>query len=398
MIGAQVPHHRHLVRALVELRLVEGDREGTHRSRCEAAHQGHDARGIQAAAQVGADRHVGAQLQAHGVHQALAQFAHGLVDAGKMRGARLLRRGEDPVPVARERLPAVRLDCQQVPRRQALHPFPRGVRIQRRPIAEGLQQPGHGQARVPRQGREQRPRLRGEPQRAAGPAPVQRPDAGAVARQHQPPAFAVPKRDRKLAVEVFDEAVAVAVVQVDDHLGVGTRVEHVPPRLEVGAQFDEVEDLAVEDRPHRARRVVDRLVASGQVDDRQPRVRQPHAGPDMEAVAVGPPVRQGADHPFQQRPFRANGHGVTDVACQPAHASVPSARGRRACDRPGHHPGLRHQHASQVTPSWWIQSFSSPGMASRCGPTRPSVGTKKVTKQARPRWFMRSSVPGMSLM
>src|SRR3546814_5293383 len=73
---------------------------------------------------------------------------------------------------------------------------------------------------------------------------------------------------------MLDEAVAIAVVEVDDNFCVRARVEHMPARLEFGAQLDEVEDLAVEHRPHRACGVVDRLVAGGQVDDRKSRVRQ----------------------------------------------------------------------------------------------------------------------------
>src|SRR3546814_7410995 len=84
---------------------------------------------------------------------------------------------------------------------------------------------------------------------------------------------------------MLDEAVAIAVVEVDDNFCVRARVEHMPARLEFGAQLDEVEDLAVEHRPHRACGVVDRLVAGGQVDDRKSRVRQADAGFGVEAVA-----------------------------------------------------------------------------------------------------------------
>src|SRR3546814_8928171 len=62
-------------------------------------------------------------------------------------------------------------------------------------------------------------------------------------------------------LEMLDEAVAIAVVEVDDNFCVRARVEHMPARLEFGAQLDEVEDLAVEHRPHRACGVVDRLVS-----------------------------------------------------------------------------------------------------------------------------------------
>src|SRR3546814_16771188 len=88
---------------------------------------------------------------------------------------------------------------------------------------------------------------------------------------------------------MLDEAVAIAVVEVDDNFRVRARVEHMPVRLEFGAQLDEVEDLAVEHRPHRACGVVDRLVAGGQADERTSRVRQADAGFGGAHVAVQAP-------------------------------------------------------------------------------------------------------------
>src|SRR3546814_6381183 len=79
---------------------------------------------------------------------------------------RVRRVGERPVPVACQRFAAVCFDGQHVPRRQAVDALPRGVRIQRRPVAESLQQTAHGQLRAPGYRREQRLGLRCEPQRA----------------------------------------------------------------------------------------------------------------------------------------------------------------------------------------------------------------------------------------
>ena len=74
VVGAEVAHHRLLVLALVELGVLEGDRERAHRRVGEAADHRDDAGRIESAAEVGADRHVGAQLQAHRVDQQLAQL------------------------------------------------------------------------------------------------------------------------------------------------------------------------------------------------------------------------------------------------------------------------------------------------------------------------------------
>ena len=57
---------------------------------------------------------------------------------------------------------------------------------------------------------------------------------------------------------------------MDQDLGVALRAERVPPGLEPVPQRGEVVDLAVEDRPDRAVLVRERLMAPGQVDDRQP--------------------------------------------------------------------------------------------------------------------------------
>jgi hypothetical protein len=69
--------------------------------------------------------------------------------------------------------------------------------------------------------------------------------------------------------------------------------------FELGAQLDVVEYLAVEDRPDRAVLVRDGLIASGQVDDGEARMRETY-GPILEETeAVRPPVPDGMDHAFE---------------------------------------------------------------------------------------------------
>ena len=124
-------------------------------------------------------------------------------------------------------------------------------------------------------------------------------DSRPVPGQHQPLPARIPQGDGELTVEILHEAVAMAVVQVDDDLGVRPGVEHVAGGLEFRAQLDVVEDLAVEYRPHIAVRVVDRLISGGQIDDRQSGMREPHARLCMEAITVRPTVREGVDHAGQ---------------------------------------------------------------------------------------------------
>ena len=61
-----------------------------------------------------------------------------------------------------------------------------------------------------------------------------------------------------------------------------------PRCLELGAQLDVVEDLAVEDDPDRAVFVVDRLLAAREVDDAQARVRQPDGPLSWNPKPSGP--------------------------------------------------------------------------------------------------------------
>ncbi|MFO1426571.1 MAG: hypothetical protein U1F11_06280 [Steroidobacteraceae bacterium] len=102
---------------------------------------------------------------------------------------------------------------------------------------------------------------------------------------------------------------------MDDDLGVGLRVEAVTQRLELRAQLGVVEDLAVENDPHRAILVADRLAAGGEVDDAEPRVREPDSRGRVEAVAVRAAVMQRRDHGFQQVPA---GMAAGSPAARPA--------------------------------------------------------------------------------
>lgn len=71
----------------------------------------------------------------------------------------------------------------------------------------------------------------------------------------------------------------------------------------LGAKLDEVEYLPVEDHADRARLVVNGLVASLQVDDREPRMRETDPGFDVDTSGVWTPVMQCGNHARQQRPL-----------------------------------------------------------------------------------------------
>ncbi len=86
-----------------------------------------------------------------------------------------------------------------------------------------------------------------------------------------------------------------------DHLGVALGVEHMAQRLQFRDQLLVVVDFAVEYHHHRAVFVEQRLLAGGNVDDRQAPVTQADAGLDMQAALVRPAVQLRIVHALQHR-------------------------------------------------------------------------------------------------
>ena len=94
---------------------------------------------------------------------------------------------------------------------------------------------------------EDRLQLRAEEQVTAALRNVQRLDANAIARQHQP-AFGIrPQRDAKHAAQPA-EAIRVPFQEgVQNGLGIAVADENVPQRFQLAAQLHVVVDFAVED-------------------------------------------------------------------------------------------------------------------------------------------------------
>ena len=72
-------------------------------------------------------------------------------------------------------------------------------------------------------------------------------DAEPVAHQQQAVLRHVVQRKRKHTVQVFDKAVAVFAVSVEDSFAIGMRTEHMAARFQLDAQLDVVVNLAVGD-------------------------------------------------------------------------------------------------------------------------------------------------------
>ena len=93
--------------------------------------------------------------------------------------------------------------------------------------------------------------------------------------------------------------VAPFLVPVHEHLGVATRAERVAGALELVHELAVVVDLAVLDDDDRAVLVRDRLVAAGQVDDREPARGDADALVRVHALRVGAAMDERLRHRTQ---------------------------------------------------------------------------------------------------
>ena len=106
---------------------------------------------------------------------------------------------------------------------------------------------------------------------------------------------------------------------MNDHLGVAARVEYVAERLQLRDQLLVVVDLAVEDDDDRAVLVVERLLARGEVDDRQSAVAKPDARLEVQPLAVRTAMRLRVVHALQQRAIEVAACASVEEAGDAAH-------------------------------------------------------------------------------
>ena len=116
---------------------------------------------------------------------------------------------------------------------------------------------------------QQRLQFRREQERLAGLDVVQRLLAHAIAPQEQSLPAHIPDREREHAVQTLDAGIAVFLVEMHQHFGVGPGAKSMTARFQLRPQLLEVVDLAVEDHPEGAVFVAHRLMAAGEIDDRQ---------------------------------------------------------------------------------------------------------------------------------
>ena len=117
-----------------------------------------------------------------------------------------------------------------------------------------------------------------------------------IARRQQRTTPAVPERQREHAADSLQEALAVFLVSVNQHLDVGLRAELVSASDELALDFLKVVDLAVRHQLNRAVLVGERLLAAREIDDRQPPHRQADARQHDAPLFIGSPMVQRPHH------------------------------------------------------------------------------------------------------
>jgi hypothetical protein len=302
----------HLLREgrLVEARIVEGDRARVDRIVRNAGHRGDDRAGVDAAGQEGPQRHLGDQAQLHRLFEAMAQFR------ARVLGADGVVEREAHVPVGqgrRHRLAAAPQQRMRGGQLQRLleHRAWLGDVTEREVLLDGERveravEPAVGQHRL---------QLRAESHPAVvEQCVVHRLDAHPVARQEEALLVLVPESEGEHAAQLVDAAFAPGLPGVHDALGVALRVEHIAQGLQFRHQRLVVVDLAVEDDGDRPVRVEQRLLAGGDVDDRQPTVAHAEPRLDVQAAFIGSTVVLRIVHPLQHGPLgSALGAGVEEA-------------------------------------------------------------------------------------
>ncbi len=295
---------------------VEGDREGLEPGRGHRRGDRRDDRAVETTGEIGADRHVGAHAQARGVLEQGAQLLarRGLVAVGgRGLGIGVVERPPRPQPhaggVDQSRLGGLQLE----------HVAERRARGDRRPQGEDLIERGLVEDGLDAGHLQERLDLGGEGEGAADAGPVERAHAHAVAGHEQGAAAGIEDDEGEVAVEQRQEVLTVDVPQMKQHLGVAGSSEAAAARLEIAAQLDPVEDLAVEGDGRAAVGEGHGLAAVAEADDRQAGMAEAAAVGDEVAVLVGAAMPDGAHHAHEKGLARSAAGGVTEIACESAH-------------------------------------------------------------------------------
>jgi hypothetical protein len=295
VLAAEEARHLALPACLVVLGVLEAQGEGAEARARRAEPERGDDRAVEASGEVAADRHVRAQhAQARRPLERRAQRLGGVLErAAEGEAVALLGEARRPVAALLPRAVAV---APHVAGAELFDAAEHGLRRDDGPERERLvESPRIEGARQRRRRGEDRLHLAREEHAPVVLGHVERAHAHAVAAEHELAAPRVPERDRPLAVEALERPFAPLLPRVDDDLGVAPRPEAVAALLELRAQVEVVEDLAVVGDPERAVLVREGLLPGREVDDREPRVRQadPVVAVDAELVRAAVSERGG---------------------------------------------------------------------------------------------------------
>ena len=310
VIGGKLARDIGRIRQFAETALLEADRKSFHGHAGMARHQGHHRRGIDAAGQKGAERHIRNHADAH-------RFVEFFQESGD-------RVGRQAACHAR---PAVGRRVIHVLAQHAV--FPGGGRTGRE-FADAVEQGGRtGRIAVSEiipdgvfvglrahagQG-QQRLDFGAESEPAFVLPQEQRLLAERVARHEQAIIARIPDGERKHAAKVPHAILAPLHVGVDDGFGIGSGAETVAQRDQLLAQWLVIVDFAIEDDLHVARLVAQRLVAGSDIDNRQAPVQQAHlprtvgGGGLQHAGVIRAAVRDGAPHGLERGQLAGVGRG-----------------------------------------------------------------------------------------
>ena len=333
------------------------------------AREGHQRRGVEAAAQVEGDRHVGAEAEPHRLLERGAQ----LLGAGGVLAVE--RRVEAPIAPQRD---GAALDDHQVAGRERAHALEHRARGREVLVGRHVRERAGVPARLDAH-REERLRLRRDQDAARSLRVDERLDPEAIARRDEPPAPRVPEDERDLAAEVLDERVAVLLVEMDDELAVAPGAEAVPLRLELPAGALEVVELSVDDGDDAPVLVGERLRAALDVDDREAPVPETRdaRGVDEDALAVRSAVRDRGE-PAPDRLRAQGGLGRDDpdhAAHQPRTAASPK---RREASSVGRRKTLTSSRAAKAR-SHCRSGCAGPRRSSKAGPPSRSASIARST-------------------
>ena len=332
-----------LERRLVEERIAERERE---RAQLMVGlldgERGRQAR-VEAAGEVAADGHVGAQAQPHGVAQQLAE----LLGRGRGRVDRVARLPPgallDDLAVAPD---------EQAAGRQLADALERAARGAGGPEREDLVdalEVGHGLDHA--RGEHALDLAREDDAAVGQQRVVQRAHAEAVAHQRERARVAVEVGDAPLAVAAVQGLRAVAVEQAQQDLGVAGRAEALALGLELAAQLVVVEDLAV-------------------VDHHGVAVRRPAWAASRTGCRRS---RAGSRRARRRRRMRCRSRRARGGGSRPPCGGA-SARRRRAPSRRAGCPRCR----TRQRPAGWFEPSTSMMRA-------PNAGTPWPCARARPR-------------